>query len=79
MLLASLKTAVQRLKTIDQIPKEINRYILDVLQTSTVSSFSAFFSQLQINLKRIPSFNLTYDEILTMGDECYQEMKILGQ
>ena len=34
-----IKMAIQRLKTIDQIPKETNRHILDVLQTSTISKF----------------------------------------
>ena len=74
-----LKMAITRLKVVNKIPIEINRYILDVLQTSTVPAFNLFFAQLEINLKQIPSFILTWEQILTMADTRYQEMKLLGQ
>ena len=73
-----IKMALVRLRVLKKVPAEINRHVLDVLQTSSVKKFNLFFAQLQVNLKQIPSFELTTDDILTMADRQYQELKVLG-
>ena len=73
-----LKMAIARLRVLGKVPTEINRHVLDALQTSSVSKFNMFFSQLQVNLKQIPNFTLTPDKILSMADHQYKELKLIG-
>ena len=73
-----LRMAILRLEVLEKIPIDINKNVLDVLQTSSVTKFNLFFHQLQINLKQIPSFELTTFKILTMADSTYREYLEIG-
>ena len=74
-----LSIAILRLQSVNKLPTEIQRHVLDVLQTSTVSKFNQFFAQLQVNLKQIPFFKLKLNEILEMADNKYYEMYQMGE
>ena len=73
-----LRMAILRLEVLGKIPIDINKNVLDVLQTSSVTKFNLFFHQLQINLKQIPSFDMTTFKILTMADSTYREYLEIG-
>ena len=78
-----LKMAVLRLDTINKLPSDINSQLLQVMQTSSVQAFTAFFLQLERNMQQISVFNLNPiqmgpDSILDLANSGYLEMKELG-
>ena len=70
--------AILWLDILGKVPVDINKNVLDIFQTSSVSKFTLFFHQLQINLKQIPSFNLATFKILSMADATYCEYLDIG-
>ena len=70
--------AILWLDILGKVHVDINKNVLDILQTSSVSKFTLFFHQLQINLKQIPSFNLATFKILSMADATYCEYLDIG-
>ena len=73
-----MKLAIKRLKILENNPSDMERIVLDVLQSTSVAEFNIFFKQLHINLRQLPRFNLTTDNILTMGNEQYSELVNIG-
>ena len=73
-----LRMAIKRLEVLNKIPAEIEKHVITVLQTSSVSKFNNFFAQLEMNLRQIPTFNLKINKILSMADSLYREYLQIG-
>ena len=54
-----LQIALKRLSILKKIPIKVNRHLMEVMQTSSVSKFNYFFAQLQFNLKHIPTMQIS--------------------
>ena len=73
LMTGQIRMAVKRLRVMQRVPDELEKHILTALQTSSVGKFNAYFSQLEISLRQIPSFDLTPEKILKMADSLYRE------
>ena len=63
-----LRMAIKQLIILNKVSVEVDRRVVEVMQTSFVSKFNMFFSQLQINIKQIPSLQITTNKILSLVD-----------
>ena len=63
-----IKLAIKRLEILDKVPADIERIVLDVLQTTSVPEFNGFFKQLHTNLKQLPNFILSTSKVLAMAN-----------
>ena len=61
--IGQIKLAIKRLEILDKVPADIERIVLDVLQTTSVPEFNRFFRQLHTNLKQLPDFILSTSKV----------------
>ena len=73
LMTGQIRMAVKRLRVMERVPDGVEKHILTALQKSSVGKFNAYFSQLEISLRQIPSFELTPEKILKMADSLYRE------
>ena len=73
-----IKLAIKRLEILDKVPADIERIVLDVLQTTSVPEFNGFFKQLHTNLKQLPNFVLSTSKVLSMANSQYNELLQIG-
>ena len=73
-----IKLAIKRLEILDKVPADIERIVLDVLQTTSVPEFNGFFKQLHTNLKQLPNFILSTSKVLAMANSQYNELLQIG-
>ena len=73
-----LKMALKHLQVLNKIPEDPEKNIITILQTISVANFNNYFKQLGISLNQIPSFTMTYKELLTCTSTQYREMLQTG-
>ena len=73
---SQIKMVIKRLEILNKVPIDIEKHILDILQTSSVSKYTLFFLQLQMNLKKIPSLRRKHipAKIITLENLTYREL-----
>ena len=73
-----LKMAIKRLDVLKKIPEDLEKNIISILQTTSSLEFNSYFKQLGVSLKQIPSFKMSYDELLSSANTQYREMVQIG-